>query len=345
LKTIRIGIIGSGGIAQNAHLPGYKATEGVELVACCDVREETAQAASKKFDIPVVYTDYRKMLREEKLDGVSVCTPNAYHARPTIDALRAGLHVLCEKPMAMTPAEGRAMCAAAKKARRILQIGLNSRFTGYAQVLKKFIKGGELGEVYYARAQALRRRGIPGWGVFTSRKMSGGGPLIDIGVHILDLTLFMMGHPEPVSVSGATYCNFGKRTGIYAPWGAWDPKKYTVEDLGVGFVKFKNGASLTLEASWAAHIDEDVWKVTLMGTEGGAVTSPMKILQEKHGSLVDVTPRNIPETQSHTEEVRAFVRAIREGRPSPVPGEQGLMSTRILDGIYRSAESGKEVKV
>jgi len=346
VSNIRVGIIGSGGIAQSVHFPGYKATAGCEIVACCDVFEATARKAADKFNVPAVYTDYNEMLKRERLDAVSVCTPNKFHIAPTLAALARGVNVLCEKPIAMNPAEARRMCAAAKKARRILQVGLNNRFNGNAQALKKFINAGELVKIYYARAQALRRRGVPGWGVFIEKSKSGGGPLIDIGVHILDLALWLMGHPEPVSVKGATYTNFGKRKNIFAPWGSWDPKRYTVEDLGVGFVNFKNGATLTLEASWAAHIPEDVWNVTLMGTEGGATTSPLGIFQEKHQTLVDVAPKQVKETESHTEEIRAFIKAIREGKPSPVPGEQGLMVTRILDGIYRSsAKGGKEVAV
>ncbi|MEK7765515.1 MAG: Gfo/Idh/MocA family oxidoreductase, partial [bacterium] len=262
MKTIRVGVIGSGGIAQAVHFPGWQKTEGVEIVACCDTREGTAREAARKFNVPQVYTDFKQMLREQKLDAVSVCTPNAFHMAPTLAALSAGVHVLCEKPIAMNAVQGRAMCAAAKKARRLLMIGLNNRFNGGSQALKRFVEAGELGKVYYGRVQALRRRGVPGWGVFIRKDMSGGGPLADIGVHLLDLALWLMGHPEPVTVSGNAYCNFGKRSNIFAPWGEWDPKQYTVEDLGVGFVRFKNGATLSLEASWAAHIDEDVWNVS-----------------------------------------------------------------------------------
>jgi len=346
LKTLRIGIIGSGGIAQNAHLPGYQKSEAVELVACCDARPETARQAADKFKIPHVYTDYREMLKKEKLDAVSVCTPNAFHLGPTVAALNAGVHVICEKPIAMNAREGEAMCKAARRNKRILMVGLNNRFAANSQALKKFVDKGEMGNIYFARAQALRRRGIPGWGVFIEKSKSGGGPLIDIGVHILDLALWLMGHPEPVSVSGGTYCNFGKRKDIFAPWGSWDPKRYTVEDMGVGFVRFKNGATLVLETSWAAHIDEDVWKVSLVGTEGGGVTDPLKVLQEKHKTLIDVTPRHVPNVESsHTEEIKAFTRAVREGKPSPIPGEQALMVTRILDGIYRSSATGREVRL
>ena len=273
MRTLRVGIIGSGGIAQGAHIPAYQKVESVEVVAACDINEATARKAAQEFRIPRVYTDYRKMLREEKLDVVSVCTPNAFHKAPAVAALQAGAHVHCEKPLAMNPAEGRAMIAAAKRARRLLNVGLQCRYSAEAQALKDFIRKGELGKVYFARVQALRRRGVPGWGVFIRKDMSGGGPLIDIGVHMLDFALWLMGHPKPTRVLGNTYCNFGKRKNIFAPWGEWDPKKYTVEDMGVGYVKFAGGASLALEASWAAHIDEDMMRVTLVGTEGGAVST------------------------------------------------------------------------
>lgn len=345
MKTIRVGIIGSGGIARGAHIPSYQKVAGVEVVAACDVSEAAARQAAQEFKIPRIYTDYRKMLREEKLDVVSVCTPNAFHMAPAIAALKAGVHVHCEKPLAMNPAEGRAMIAAARKARRLLNVGLQCRYSSEARALKDFIAKGELGKIYFARVQALRRRGVPGWGVFIRKDMSGGGPLIDIGVHMLDLALWLMGHPKPTRVLGNTYCNFGRRSNIFAPWGEWDPKKYTVEDMGVGYVKFATGASLVLEASWAAHIDEDVMRVALVGTEGGAVSSPLKIMQEKHKTLIDVTPQRLPKLNSHAEAIGALIRAIRTGGPAPVPGEQALEATKILDGLYRSSASGREAKV
>lgn len=343
-KPIKIGIIGTGGIAQGAHLPAYAKTAGVEVVAGCDIREEALQEASRKFGIPRVYADYRKMLQEEQLDGVSVCTPNVKHMAPAIAALRAGVNVLCEKPIAMNSREGQAMCAAARRARRILMVAFNSRFSAQSQALKKFIGGGDLGRIYFARVQALRRRGIPGWGVFTEKAKSGGGPLIDIGVHMLDLALWLMGHPKPVSVSGGTYCNFGKRRNVFAPWGPWDPEKYTVEDMGVGFVRFQDGSTMVLESSWAAHI-EDTWKVTLVGSEGGATTKPLQILKEKHQTLLDVTPQRLPDNDTYADEIGAFVETIRRGGKSPVPGEEALMATRILDGIYRSSALKREVRL
>jgi predicted dehydrogenase len=184
-EKLKIGIIGSGGIAQGCHMRGYAAIPDLcEIVACCDVNPETAKKAAEKFDVPKTYTDYREMLAVEKPDAVSVATPNKYHKQPTIDALKAGVHVLCEKPLGMNADECREMCAAARDNGKILQVGLQSRFNGPSKWLKTYIDGGNMGDIYFARAQALRRRGVPGWGVFIDKDLQGGGPLIDIGVHI-----------------------------------------------------------------------------------------------------------------------------------------------------------------
>jgi predicted dehydrogenase len=348
LKTIGIGIIGSGGIAQGAHMPGYKAleSEGVRIVAVADAAAATAKAAAEKFDVPHQFTDYKKLLAMDEIEAVSVCTPNFLHKQPTIDALNAGKHVLVEKPLAMNAHEGEEMVAAAKKNKKKLQVGFMTRFSGQAQALKRFISAGDMGEIYYARAQALRRRGIPGWGVFIEKDKQGGGPLIDIGVHILDLTLYLMGHPKPTHVSGITYAKFGKRDDVLGLMGQWDPKKFTVEDFAVGFVRFDNGATLTLESSFVANMEQnDLFNTQLFGTEGGCQYSPVKMFFEKNRTLVDATPVFLPNVRAHEAEIRSFVKAIREDLPVEVPGEEGLKVTQIIDGIYRSSEEGREVAI
>jgi predicted dehydrogenase len=347
MKTIGIGIIGSGGIAQGAHLPAYKAVaeEDVQVVAVADVRRETAEQAAKKFEVPHVYEDYRELLKRSDVHAVSVCTPNFMHMQPTIDALEAGKHVLVEKPLAMNAEEGRQMIAAARRTGCKLQAGLNNRFGSGPQALKRFIQAGELGDVYYARSQALRRRGIPSWGVFTQKDKQGGGPLIDIGVHILDLTLWLMGHPKPISASGMVTTRFGKRSDILGLLGQWDPEKFTVEDFGVGFIRFENGATLTLETSFAANLEKEIFNCDLYGTEGGCSLSPLKIYLERHKTLLDATPVSLPNVHTHQAEIRSFIEAIRNDTEPVVTGEQALMVTEILDGIYRSAEEGREVPI
>jgi predicted dehydrogenase len=347
VKPIGIGIIGSGGIAQGAHLPAYKALaeDDVRVVAVADVRRETAEQAAKKFEVPHLYEDYRELLKRDDIDAVSVCTPNFMHKQPTIDALEAGKHVLVEKPLAINAAEGREMVAAARRTGRKLQAGLNNRFGSGPQALKRFIEAGELGSVYYARSQALRRRGIPSWGVFTQKDKQGGGPLIDIGVHILDLTLWLMGHPKPVAASGQTYTKFGKREGVVGLMGQWDTKSYTVEDFGVGFVRFENGATLTLESSFAANLEKEIFNCELFGTEGGCSLSPLRLFFERNQTLIDATPVFLPQVHTHQAEIKSFVEAIRNDTEPVVTAEQGLMVTEILDAIYRSADEGREVRI
>ncbi|HET6383457.1 MAG TPA: Gfo/Idh/MocA family oxidoreductase [Armatimonadota bacterium] len=345
MKKVRIGIIGSGGIAQGAHLPGYAACPDAEVLAVADVSESTARAAAEKFNVPNVFTDYRKMLEMPEIDAVSVCTPNFMHRDATVAALNAGKHVLVEKPMAMNAKECDAMLKAAHTNGKKLQVGFNNRFGAGSQALKRFVESGDLGQVYYARAQALRRRGIPGWGVFTQKDKQGGGPLIDIGVHILDLTLWLMGHPRPVSVSGVARQDFGRRKDILGLMGQWDTENFTVEDFAVGFVRFENGATLHLESSFVANIENDVFNTQLFGTEGGCTLDPCRMFFEEHRTLVNVSPVHLRDVNTHREEMRAFVAAVKNDTPVYVTGEQAAMVTRIIDGIYKSSESGKEVKI
>ena len=339
---IRVGIIGSGGIAKAAHMPGYLATEGVQVVAACDVMPGRAQAFADEFGMPAAYDSYEEMLAKEDLDAVSVCTPNYAHKDATVAALKAGKHVLCEKPMAMSLDEANEMAAAAKDAGTILQIGLNWRFTSEAQLLRRYVEAGDLGDIYYGEATCLRRRGIPSWGVFTQKRLQGGGSLIDVGVHALDLTMWLMGNPKPVSVMGATYMAFGKRDDVVNPWGAWDTKVFDVDDMGIGMIRFDNGATLILRASWAANL-EDASGNRVIGTEGGAQTSPFKLFMQQHGALIDVTPTRLPEVRAHTEEIRHFVGCIRGEHDCLVKVEQVLDVQAVLDAIYASAESGHEV--
>jgi predicted dehydrogenase len=354
--VLRVGIIGAGGIAQGAHVPGYQATEGVELYAACDVVEGRAQAMADKVGIPHIFTSYEEMLKLPELDIVSVCTPPFAHKDATIAALQAGKHVMCEKPMALDGAEAQEMVDVWKAVRgrfgTTFSIGFQSRHTRNARLLKRYIDAGELGELYYGRTAALRRRGVPGWGVFTDRSKNGGGPLIDIGVHALDLALWFLGHPEPASVYGVTYRKFGNRAGVYNPWGAWDPKTFDVEDSAFAMIRFRNGATLQLECSWALNIEKSMSQTVLCGTEGGAQLHPFKIFQERHGTIVDVVPpegvtegQGRSEPPSHVLEMQAFVKAIREGSDPLVMPEQALMVSRIVDAIYASDESGESIKL
>lgn len=345
MKTINVGIIGTGGIAVNQHMPALEKQPDVKIVAVCDVNEEAANRAAERFNVSHVFTDYKKLLEMDEIDAVHVCTPNFLHMPPTVEALNAGKHVMVEKPLARNAIEGAQMVEAARKNKKKLMVAQNMRFDGASQTLKRFIDAGELGEIYFARVWALRRRGIPSWGVFIDKEKQGGGPLIDIGVHILDLTLFLMGHPKAVTCSGQAFTKIGNTPGHVGVWGPWDYKNYTVEDYAAGFVRLDNGASIVIESSFAANIGEDKFCAALLGTKGGAETSPLRIFGEEHGTLLDITPVHIPKVNSYEAEVRGFYDAIQNDTEPPVTGEQALNVMKILDGIYKSSETGREVVI
>jgi predicted dehydrogenase len=350
-KKLKIGIIGTGGIAQ-VHMKGYASMpDQCEIVAFCDVNSENAAAACEKWGPGKTYCDYQEMLSDPEIDAVSVATPNKFHVGPTVAALQAGKHVLCEKPLGMNAVECKQMCAAARESGKILQVGLQNRWTAAGRYMKQYIDTGAMGDIYYARAQALRRRGVPGWGVFIDKEQQGGGPLIDIGVHILDFTLYLMGYPKPVSASGKTWDFLGKDPEIWNGFGDYDRSKFTVEDFAVGLIKFENGAVITLESSFMGNMDGNPFATQLYGTKAGAnikvyEENGIEIYTEQNKQLFNMKPANVPYIESsHGDQMKAFVDAIQNGKPSPVPGEQGLVLNAVFDALYKSSETGKEQPV
>jgi len=354
---IGIGIIGFGGIAKGAHATGYqRLPEQCQIIAAADILpERMAEAKSEKWNVPNVYEDYHKLLAMPEVDAVSVCTPNGVHSAATVAALNAGKHVLCEKPMAMNADECKKMIAAAQATGKKLQIGYNMRFGAGAQAFKRAVDAGEFGDIYYARARAIRRRQVPTSPNFLDKTRSGGGPLIDIGVHITDMTLWLMGHSKPIAASGQTYNKMGtKPGGMIGMWGQWDPAKYTVEDFASALIRFENGATMSLEASFIANIAREEFSTHLFGTEAGAYldgySNELILYREEFGTLTDTKPGWLPNVQSsHSEEIRAFLKAIREDLPiaatGAATGEQALMVTQIMDAIYQSSATGKEVAI
>lgn len=343
-SRVRVGIVGVGIGSYHAH--AYSKLPNVEIAALCDIDADRARAVAERFGVPKIYTDYEAMLAEEQLDAVSVCTPNALHAPVAIAALEAGCHVLCEKPLSVSAEEGARIVAAAKKARGKFMIGMNNRFRGDTQVLKKHIDAGDLGEIYYARCGWVRRKGIPGMGSwFTRKELAGGGALVDIGVHALDLTLYLMGNPRPVSAYGATYAKFGPFGRGTGSWGT--PTKggeFTVEDLACGMVRFENGATLVLEASWAQHTACERLYSEVYGDKGGATLEPLRIFTDMHGRPVDIAP-DFPSINGHEAEIAHFVWCIVENKQPIATAEQALDVMRILDAIYESAETGESVPI
>ncbi len=352
MSKIGVGIIGTGSIAQGQHMPAYaRLSDKVQIVAVADVNEANARTAAEKFNVPHVYTDYRELLQRDDIHAVSVTTPNYLHKDATIAALEAGKHVLCEKPLARNAQEAREMVRTARRTGKILQVALQWRYTGVAQFLYKYIQQeGNLGEVYYARAHALRRRGIPGWGVFIDKEKQGGGPLIDIGVHILDATLWLMGYPKPVSAFGATYTKFGHRPDVVGLMGQWDYTKFTVEDFAVGLIRLENGATITLESSFCANIENDEFNTLILGDKGGVFANPIgsppiKIFTEHNRTLYNIEPVHLPSVNAYHAEVEDFINAILENREPLIPGEHGFYLNAILDAIYQSSETGHEVEI
>lgn len=355
MKKVKIGIIGCGGIANGKHMPAMKRTEDAEMVAFCDLIEERAEKANAEYGDGKgkVFTDYRALLKTD-VDAVCVCTPNISHCEITVAALEAGKHVICEKPMAMNYAEAKKMIAARDKAKKILTIGYQNRYRADSLFLKKECEAGGLGEVYYAKAKAIRRRAVPTWGVFLDEEKQGGGPLIDIGTHALDLTLFMMDNYEPAYAVGTSYHKLNRDTDTGNAWGDWDPDKFTVEDSAFGFVVMKNGATISVEASWALNIlDPEEAVTTLCGTKGGAdmpAQGKVRLNGIKNGRQYVLTPDLAAGGVAFYEgasskpddiEARTFIGAVLGKNDIYVKPEQAATVTRILEGIYTSAKTGK----
>ena len=344
-KELKVGIIGSGGIGRH-YINIFKKVTGARVVAAADVVDAALQEVEKIDSTIQRFKDYGEMLAKVELDAIAVCTPNKLHLDPTLDALAAGKDVIVEKPMAMCAKDAARMCAAAKKAGKLLQIGFQWRFSPTAQYIRKAFDSGDLGKILYVRCQALRRRGIPSWGVFGQKDIQGGGPMIDIGVHIIECAHYMMGKPTPVSASGSCYTYLGnKKPDAICSWGAWDYKTYTVEDLAVGMLKFDTGATLVIESSFAAHIEKDVWNVSLMGDKGGATVDPPMVFKDNYGHMLNIAPSVLSKQEPFQFKLQHFVDCIRTGCKSEAPGEDGLVVQEMLDAIYRSAETGKTVSI
>jgi predicted dehydrogenase len=355
VDKIRAGIIGCGGIANGKHLPSLKYVEEVEVVAFCDIIEERAVKTAKKYgtESAKTFTDYHKMLQED-LDVVYVCTPNRSHSQITVDALLSGKHVLCEKPMAINYTEALAMLDAAKKSGKLLTIGYNNRYRPDSLYLKKECAEGVLGDIYYAKAKAIRRRAVPTWGVFLNEYEQGGGPLIDIGTHALDLTLWMMDNYKPKYVVGTVYHKLNNQTETGNAFGPWKPAEFTVEDSAFGFIVMENGATITLEATWALNtLDVNESKTVLCGTKAGADMEDGLRINGIHNNRQFVTQPDLNaggvafyEGDADTPQVleqRTFINAVLgKGKLTVLP-EQAITVTRILDGIYESAKTGKPV--
>jgi predicted dehydrogenase len=350
MREVKVGIIGCGGIANGKHMPSLRKLENVKLVAFCDIVEERAQKAAKDYgtEDAVVFTDYKELLELPDIEVVHVLTPNVSHAEISIAALEAGKHVMCEKPMAASSRDAKAMVAAAKRTGKKLTIGYQSRSTQAFQYARKLIQDGELGDIYYVKAPAVRRRGAPLWGVFLDKDQQGGGPLIDIGTHSIDAALYLIGNYDVASVTGVVYRKLADTAMYSNEWGIWDPKDFQVEDSAMGFVTFRNGASMVVEASWLLNMTEGGY-TTLCGTKGGLEIRGdiVRINGEKNGSLYtnDVNPNNSARELFKGEnltaeeyEAKQWIYSVVNDLPPLTKPEEACVVSEIIEAIYKSAK-------
>ena len=374
MKKIRAAIVGCGFIANGKHLASMARRDDIEVVAFCDLIIEKAQTLAKQHGTPdaLVCTDYRDVMARTDIDIVHVCTPNSSHAEISIAALESGKHVLCEKPMAKTAAEAKAMLDASRATGRLLTVGYQNRFRADSLFMKNLCVNGDLGEVYFAKALATRRRGVPVWGVFMDKEKQGGGPLIDLATHALDLTLWMMDNYEPETVLGSTFDKIAKIGSSANIMGPWDPAKFEVEDSAFGLVRFKNGASVMVESSWALNMIVSNEAMTMLcGTKAGADMFPptgpvvrtsdwqaapdyhVRVNGEHNGKLfvqnytmggTFLADGGKPEQfVGGMKELDVWLKAVRGEDELVVKPEQAYTVTRVLETIYQSAQAGDAV--
>ncbi len=355
-RKVRVGIIGCGGIAGGKHLPSLQKLPQVEMVAFCDIIREKAQTAAENYGAAgaKVYTDYTEMLKDKSIEVVHVLTPNKSHSVITVASLEAGKHVMCEKPMAKSAADARLMLEAARRTGKKLTVGYQHRHKVESQYLRAVIDRGDLGEIYFAKAWAVRRRGTPNWGVFLNEEEQGGGPLIDIGTHSLDLTLSMMNNYKPKMVVGTKYKKL-PNPDCANPWGGWDVNQHTLEDSAFGFIVMENGATIILETSWALNTIEPIpeGSLSLCGTKAGAqIKNGVSINKDEFGQLVEIKPElktggvafyDGKSETSADREARLWIEAVLNDTEPLVKPEQALVVSEILEAIYESAKTGKPV--
>ncbi len=348
-KQVRYGFIGAGGIAR-AHAPAIQAT-GDKVVAVMDVNKAAAESFANDYSADFVTTRVSALVKRDDIDAVIVATPNAYHCQHTIAALQAGKHVLCEKPMAINVAQAKKMIQTAKKAKKVFTVGYVRRFMPTSEAIKSKIDKGELGNIYYAESKWLRRRGVPGYGGwFTTKKLSGGGPLIDLGCHMLDLISWFIGHPKPKRVFATSGCHLADKNYVYlSMWGKENPAgKYDVEDYATAMIRFDNGATILLQVSWAINMAEDNKLETwLAGDKAGCVSDGSKIVftgQDTPAALTETNYR-VKEASCFEKQIAHFSDCIRKGKQPRVKPQEAFMVQQILQAIYDSAKLKKEIVI
>ncbi|MDQ0915246.1 Gfo/Idh/MocA family protein [Paenibacillus sp. V4I5] len=350
MSKVRVAVIGAGSISE-MHLKSYQNNPDTELYAICDLNEERAKAKAEKYGITRIYTDYKKLLADPGIDAVSICTWNNSHAPISIAALDAGKNVLTEKPLCMTVNEALAVEKAVHRSGKTLQVGFVRRYASNTRIIKSFLENGELGDIYYAKASCIRRLGNPG-GWFSDVERSGGGPLIDVGVHVIDLCWYLMGRPKVKSVSGNTYKKLGNRANVknlaFYKAADYDASHNTVEDMANALIRFENGASILVDVSFTLHAKEDELTVKLYGDKGGAELEPqLSIITEKHDTILNLTPQinnlSFDFVAGFQDEINYFIEVCQGKKETISPVQDGVEMMKILCGIYESSEKGEEI--
>lgn len=347
---LKVGVIGVGSISE-MHTKPYLKNENVDLIAFCDIHAERLQEAGNRYGVTNLYDNYQDLLKNNDIEAVSICTWNNSHAEIAIAALKAGKHVLVEKPLSMTVEEAKAVETAAEESGKILQVGFVRRHGANTKILKQFIDQDELGDIYYAKASILRRLGNPG-GWFSDISKSGGGPLIDLGVHMIDLSWYLMGKPRPLSVSGNTYFQLGNRSNIknlsFYQAADYNPSLNDVEDLANALIRFENGASLYVDVSFSLHAKKEESMAKIYGEKGGAEIEPeLALILEKNDTILNATPQidnlGFDFENAFTAEINNFVDSCLTGKENIAPVADGVAVMKMLSAVYESARTGKEV--
>ncbi|MBY6036499.1 Gfo/Idh/MocA family oxidoreductase [Fictibacillus nanhaiensis] len=340
---LRVGIIGAGGIAQGRHIPAFQQLgDKAKVTAISDVNVEVAKTAALKFHVPNYFTSYVEMWPH--VDAVVICTPNKFHREITIAALNAGKHVLCEKPMAMTVEECSEMVEAEKRSGKVLSIAYHYRHMKESQAAKRVIEAGEVGNPLVIRVQALRRRKVPGWGVFTNKELQGGGSLIDYGCHLLDLTLWLLGNPAVREVSGQTYNTLSREAEQVNQWGSFEAETFEVDDHVTAYMRLENGATVLFETSWAANIPDDAEMLRISGDRGGLDVFPFMVNKAENGMMTTTKADWISgEDDPGLPQARNFVDSCLGIAEPLVTAEEAMNTSRVIEAIYASSLMGKAI--
>ncbi|WP_152655274.1 Gfo/Idh/MocA family protein [Oceanobacillus sp. CFH 90083] len=343
MKKLKMGLIGAGGIAENRHIPAYQSlSEQVEIVGVHDVNLVRAEEVAEKYAIPHVYANDLDMLKH--VDAVTICTPNKFHESIAVAALNHGVHVLCEKPMAMNAEEGKRMLDAAEANHKILMIGYHYRFIDAVMLAKASMP--EVGAPIVTRVQALRQRKVPGWGVFINKELQGGGSLIDWGCHLLDAALWLVAPSKPAEVQAQVYQRLSKQPNQINDWGSYDHEAIDVDDHVSAYIRFDDQSTLLFECSWAANIKEDQTHISISGENGGLSVFPFEFYQPKYHRMMETHAKT---TEDHQQagvlQAKNFIDACLGKDTLKSSPKDALLVTKVIDAIYASSEQGKPIVI